>query len=140
MANYTTVLQKPLDTVSWEDDNFIEELLEIAQLFRPFSDAITEFISDRGYEGNSEDVDAKTMFIRSAFKKANMTLPREIREWFTAGQPIKRDTAFLICFAFGLDGRETDAFFQRYYARERSFDCHQVQEAVYYFCLNNGLR
>lgn len=61
MANYTTVLQKPLDTVSWEDDNFIEELLEIAQLFRPFSDAITEFISDRGYEGNSEDVDAKTI-------------------------------------------------------------------------------
>lgn len=56
MANYTTVLQKPLDTAFWEDDNFIEELLEIAQLFRPFSDAITEFISDRGYEGNSEDV------------------------------------------------------------------------------------
>ena len=45
----------------------------------------------------------------------------------------------MICFAFGLDGGETDEFFRRYYAKERSFNCHQVQEAVYYFCLNNGL-
>lgn len=31
MANYTTVLQKPLDTVSWEDDNFIEGAVAEAQ-------------------------------------------------------------------------------------------------------------
>ena len=136
VSKYTSTLQSPLDSISFEDDNFIEELLDIAQLFRPFSAAITEFISDHGYDGDSSDVDAKVSFIRAAFEQANITPPREIREWFTAGQPIKRDTAFLICFAFGLDGGETDQFFQRYYARERSFNCHQVQEAVYYFCLN----
>lgn len=139
MPAYTAMLQKPLDSISFEDDNFIEELLQVAQLFRPFSAAITEFISEHGYEGSPDDIDAKVSFIRNAFGNANMTPPREIREWFTAGQPIKRDTAFLICFAFGLDGGETDEFFRRYYARERSFNCHQVQEAVYYFCLNNGL-
>lgn len=139
MPAYTTLLQKPLETISWEDDNFIEELLQVVQLFRPFSVSITEFIVDHGYEGDTSDVDAKVVFIRSAFTRANMDAPREIREWFTAGQPIKRDTAFLICFAFGLDGYETDEFFRRYYARERSFNCHQVQEAIYYFCLNNGL-
>lgn len=136
---YTSVLQMSLDNITWEDDNFIEELLEVAQLFRPFSDAITEFISEHGFDGDSADVDAKVTFIRTAFEKANMTPPREIREWFIAMQPIKRDTAFLICFAFDLDGGETDEFFRRYYAKERSFNCHQVQEAVYYFCLNNGL-
>lgn len=47
MPAYTTLLQKPLETISWEDDNFIEELLQVVQLFRPFSDAITEFISER---------------------------------------------------------------------------------------------
>lgn len=139
MPAYTTLLQKPLETISWEDDNFIEELLQVVQLFRPFSDAITEFISERDFDGDFTDVDAKVKYIKTAFEKANMTPPREFREWFTAGQPIKRDTAFLICFAFGLDGGETDEFFRRYYAKERSFNCHQVQEAVYYFCLNNGL-
>ncbi len=139
MPDYTIEIQKPLDNISWEDDNFIEELLEVVQLFRPFSAAITEFITEHGYKGSPDDVDAKVSFIRNAFEKANMTPPREIREWFTAEQPIKRDTAFLICFAFGLDGGETDEFFRRYYDRERSFNCHQVQEAVYYFCLNNGL-
>ena len=139
MPDYTLNLRTPLESLSFEDDDFIEKLLSIVQLFRPFSSAMTEFISEHGYEGNLEDVNAKVTFIRAAFERANMAPPREIREWFTTGQPIKRDTAFLVCFAFGLDGIETDEFFRRYYARERSFNCHQVQEAVYYFCLNNGL-
>ncbi len=139
MPTYTTVLQKPLETISWEDDNFVEELLEVVQLFRPFSVAITEFITERGYAGDAVDIEAKVAFIRAAFSKANMDAPREVREWFTLQQPVKRDTAFQICFAFGLDGIETDEFFRRIFARERSFNCHQVQEAIYYFCLNNSL-
>ncbi len=138
-SKYTSTLQSPLESASFEDDNFMEELLRVVQLFRPFSEAVTEFISEHGYKGDAADTDAKVAFIRNTFEKADMAPPRGIREWFTAAQPIKRDTAFLICFAFGLDGGETDEFFQRYYARERSLNCHQVQEAVYYFCLNNGL-
>ena len=139
MPAYTTVLQKPLEAISWEDDHFIEELLEVVQLFRPFSTAITGFILEHGYDGDPDDVVAKVNYIRTAFLKADMDAPREVREWFTKQQPIRRDTAFQICFAFGLDGSETDEFFRRVYARERSFNCHRVQEAIYYFCLNNGL-
>ncbi len=135
---YTTQLQKPLDTISWEDDNFIEELLGVVRLFRPFSVAMDEFLTERGYTGEISDVDSKVEYIRSAFSGAHMDAPREIREWF-AGQPVKRDTVFQICFAFGLDSGETDEFFRRIYTRERSFNCHLMQEAVYYFCLNNGL-
>lgn len=138
MHDYSKILQMPLDTISFEDDDFIEELLEVAQLFRPFSEGIDEFIGEQGYAGDFADIGAKVAFIRSAFERADMTPPREIREWF-AGQPVKRDTAFQICFAFGLDGSETDEFFRRVYSKERSFDCHQLPEAVYYFCLNNGL-
>lgn len=139
MPTYTTLLQNPLETISWEDDNFIEELLQVAQLFRPFSKAIEEFIKERGYLGDLADVDAKVAYIRSTFENANMTPPREIREWFTAEQPVKRDTVFQLCFSFSLDGNGTDDFFRRFYTRERSFDCHQLQEAIYYFCMNNGL-
>ncbi len=138
MPDYTLRLQVPLNEISFEDDNFIEELLEVVQLFRPFSEAMDEFLMDHGFAGDIKDADAKAAFVRAVFAKANMDAPREVREWF-AGQPVKRDTVFQICFAFGLDGGETDEFFRRIYTKERSFNCHLVQEAVYYFCLNNGL-
>lgn len=139
MQEYTRVLRKPLDSISWDDDNFVEELLQVAQLFRPFSAAMDEFISEHGYAGDPADTDAKVQFIRSAFEREQMVPPREIREWFTQNQPVRRETVFQICFAFHLDSAETDEFFRRYYARERSFNCHQVLEAIYYFCLLNGL-
>ncbi len=138
MHNYTSILRRPLDTISWEDENFMEELLQVVQLFRPFSEALDEFLKEHGYSGDINDIEAKVTYFRTVFTKANMDVPREVREWF-AGQPVKRDTVFQICFAFGLDGGETDEFFRRIYTRERSFNCHQVQEAIYYFCLNNGL-
>ena len=83
MPDYTTHLQKPLEMISWEDDNFIEELLKVVQLFRPFSVAITEFISEHGYQGDASDIDTKVAFIRATFVKADMDAPREMREWFT---------------------------------------------------------
>ena len=138
MRTYTAVLQKPLESIRFEDDQFMEELLAVVQLFRPFSEAMDAFLKEHGFSGDEKDPDARAAFVRTAFAKAGMEAPREVREWFT-GQPVKRDTVFQICFAFGLDGGETDEFFRRIYIRERSFNCHQIREAVYYFCLNNGL-
>lgn len=65
-----------------------------------------------------------------------MTPPRELEKRYTANQPVRRDTVFQLCFAFRLDGADTHESFRKVYAKERSFDCHCVQEAVYYFCLN----
>ena len=138
MKDRTETLQTQLSAISFEDEDFLEKLLQVGQLFRPFSEGIDEFIQERGYAGDPGDLGDKVSFIRSAFERAGMIPPREIREWFE-GQPVKRGTAFQICFAFGLDGTETDAFFRQVYSKERSFDCHQLKEAVYYFCLNNGL-
>ena len=130
MPTYTNLLQSQFQEISPYDENFTEELLSIAQLFRPFSDAMDEFLLEHGYAGNIDDVEAKVAFIRKTFEQASMTPPRETRLWFTEKQPIQRDTAFQLCFAFGLDGGETDEFFRRTFARERSFDCHQVTEAI----------
>lgn len=110
MASYTTLLQTPFDGISPEDDDFLDELLRVAGLFRPFSVAMDEFIRAHGYDGDIHNVDAKVRFIRDAFERAGMEHPREIRQWFAEEQPIRRDTAFQICFAFGLDGTETDEF------------------------------
>ena len=155
MATYTTILEDPLESISLDDDDFLEKLRDAGRLFRPFSVALGEFLREHGYvavaagdkaggkteaEAETEaEIEAKVRFIRSAFTQAGMEPPREIREWFRKGQPIRRETVFQLCFAFHLDGWETDEFFGRYYTRERSFNCHQVQEAIYYFCLNHGL-
>ncbi len=137
MPDYTSILRRSIDAISMEDDNFIEELLGVAQLFRPFWEAMDEFISGRGYAGDPGDTEAKVRFIREAFERAGMKPPREIRRWYE-GQPVRRETAFRICFAFSLEGLETDEFFRCVFAKERSFDCHRLNEAVYYFCLNHG--
>lgn len=139
MPTYTTLLQSPFDQISPEDDNFIEELLDVAQLFRPFTEGLNEFIAAHGFDGDLSDVKAKVAFIREAFVRSGMTPPRELEKWYTKNQSVRRDTGFQLCFAFGLDGSDTDEFFRKVYTKERSFDCHRVQEAVYYFCLNHGL-
>ena len=139
MPTYTTLLQSPFDRISPEDDSFIEELIGVAQLFRPFSEGLDEFIARHGYDGDLNDTQRKVAFIREVFVRTGMVPPREVAKWYTGHQPVRRETAFQICFAFGLDGSDTDEFFRRVYTKERSFDCHRVQEAVYYFCLNNSL-
>ena len=94
MPTYTNLLQSQFQEISPYDENFTEELLSIAQLFRPFSDAMDEFLLEHGYAGNIDDVEAKVAFIRKTFEQASMTPPRETRLWFTEKQPIQRDTAF----------------------------------------------
>ena len=138
MCDYTSELWASLDNIFWEDDNFMQELIGVSELFRPFSEAMDAFLRSKGYAGDISDTQEKVRFIREAFISAGIQPPREIREWF-ADQPIRRETAFQICFAFHLDGGETDEFFRRVYVRERSFNCHIMQEAVWYFCLNNDL-
>ncbi len=140
MNNRCTIsLKNSLDSLSFEDDDFPKKLLGIARLFRSFPEAMDEFILAHGFTGDPADTGAKAAFIRSAFERAGMTPPREIREWYTLSQPIERETAFRICFAFGLSGWETDDFFRRVCMKGRSLDCHRIEEAVYYYCLNAGL-
>lgn len=62
MPTYTNLLQSQFQEISPYDENFTEELLSIAQLFRPFSDAMDEFLLEHGYAGNIDDVEAKVAF------------------------------------------------------------------------------
>ncbi len=65
----------------------------------------------------------------------HIKLPRDL---FVPNRKISRKTAFQICFALGLDVDETKDFF-RCVQFERGFDCHTINEAVYYFCMRKGL-
>lgn len=139
MERYTELCEDLLANLYPDEDDYEEKLLEAAKRFRHFDAALDVFLSKYGYDGEPTDNAQKISFIRAAFENASMIPPREIREWYENHQPISRKTAFQICFAFHLDIKRTNDFFRRVYARERSFDCHSVNEAVYYFCIRNGL-
>ena len=56
--------------------------------------------------------------------------PRDLKDWFSSDKTLKkRDLAFQVCFALGLNVDETNDFFRRVMF-ERSFDCHSINEAV----------
>lgn len=135
MDNYTKVMEEKAYEAA---NNYYPEdkLLEAAASFHKFSDSLDFFIRRNGYVGSPEDVSEKEIFLKSAFEKAGIPVPRGIREWYTKGKGISRTTAFQICFAFGLDKKETDDFFRRVMLA-RSFDCHVMEEAVYYYCICN---
>lgn len=138
MNQYTELLNIKAETLSPDDDDYEESLLEISSLFRGFDEALTTFIENHGYTGDLTDVPAKAQFLRERFKAADMKLPRDFKEWFVPNKKVSRKTAFQICFAFGLGVEETNDFF-RCVQFERGFDCHTISEAVYYFCMRNGL-
>ena len=89
------------------------------------------------YNGDMEDIAGKVSFVKNAFEQAGIPVPRGMKEWYTKGKGISRTTAFQICFAFGLGREETDDFFRRVML-QKSFDCHVMEEAIYYFCMRNG--
>ncbi len=138
MSQYTELLNLKAETLLMDEDGYEENLAQVTSLFRGFGEALTSFMEDRGYQGDLADVSAKAHFLREKFKTANVKLPRDFKEWFVPNKKIARKTAFQICFAFNLDVNETNDFF-RCVQFERSFDCHTINEAVYYFCIRNGL-
>lgn len=139
MERYTEILEDRAYDLTPDDELYEEKLLEIASMFRTFSAALTEFIKGHGYNGDPDDAAAKVAFLRSRYKAAEINAPRDLKDWFSSDKTLKkRDLAFQVCFALGLNVDETNDFFRRVMF-ERSFDCHSINEAVYYFCIRHGL-
>lgn len=137
MSEYTDYLEWQAETLSPEEDGYEEKLLEIASYFRSFGEALTAFLVAHGFDGETARADQKVDFLRRQFRAAGIPAPNRMKEWFKTGKRIGRETAFQLCFAFDLSLDETNSFF-REVCLERSFDCHSIPEAVYYFCIRNG--
>lgn len=138
MSQYTEYFIYEADALSPDDDDYEEKLRKIFSEFHGFDESLTIFLTEHGYTGDPSNILEKAKFVRDKFKKANVELPRSYKEWFVANKVFSRTTAYQICFAFGLGVDETNDFFKRVQF-ERGFDCHTIDEAVYYFCMKNGL-
>lgn len=138
MGKYTETIKDNAVYIDPDEDNYAKELARAVETFRRFDEAMDDFITEHGYTGDQSDADAKARFIKDKFKSANITPPRGIREWFTEHRTIERQNGFLLAFAFRLDIAGTRELFRRL-CLGLCFDCHTVSEAVYYYCMRNGL-
>ena len=138
MDQYTEILTRMSDVLSPDDDLYEEKLLAIAATFRSFSRALTSFLCANGFIGDASNIDEKVSYLKGKFKASEMPAPRDIKKWFSEDKGVSPDTAYQICFAFNLGIEGSRDFFRRVYF-ERAFDCHSITEAVYYYCMRNGL-
>ena len=140
MGEYTRFLSAKSYEISPEDEDYRQELLEVAKSFRTFDAALDEFILQRGYTGDAADIKAKVSFIKDKFDKAGISVEsRILKSWFQKHtQADNREIAIKFCFAFQLTMEETQDFFRRVYL-QRGLDCHNIQEAIYYYCLSHRL-
>lgn len=134
MGTYTDFLEARAYDILPDDDHYIEKLMEVVNTFRPFDEALDIFIADHGYTGALSDIEEKVSFLTSKFNQSGIKTPRNIRKWFTEHKRIERKTAYQICFAFQLNVMETNDFFRRV-CLQRGFDCHDVEEVIFFYAI-----
>ncbi len=138
MENYTDHINDLTKEIYPYDDNYTQELIEIAKEFRTFDSALDEFLLSRGFDGDISDSEEKIRYITGKFTERGVPVPRNLKRWYSEHMRIDKKTAFCICFAFSLSLSETEEFLKKI-CLERGFDCHSVDEAVYYFAFRNSL-
>ncbi len=139
MGSYTEFFENNEYDISPEDDNYTEELINVAKSFRSFDQSLDYFINKNGFTGDINNVNEKTAFIKSKFEREKvLPIPRNLKKWFTDHKSIERKTAFQFCFAFNLNIEESESFFRKI-CLQRGFDCHSIEEAIYYYVINNHL-
>ena len=124
-----------------DEDELTEEYL-LTYRFKTFADGLNETIASRGFSGDITSADEKIVFIRNKCTENGVPLnPSVVRAWFADTRPISseksRENVYRFCFAMKMDITETAGFFLKVYY-ECPFNYRIIDEAVYFFCLNNG--
>lgn len=128
-------------------DNHPEAALEYLNNpanFRSFSDGLTELILKYGYQGNAKNADEKTDFLIKKLASIYISITKStVRDWFLTKRrpalvPNGRLRMFQVCFALSATLEDVVWFFHHVYF-DRCFNCHTIEEAVYYYCFSNRL-
>ena len=135
MSIYSNTLEQKAQSMGYLDYSEAS-LKEVMTLFRSCWDALTLFLLQNGYQGEKDNPQAKIQFIKTKMKQQNVARPRKMNEWFTTMEKLSAENAYLICFAFDLSLAEVKTFFQKVYL-DRCFDCHQLKDAIYYYCFSH---
>ena len=74
MDYYTDYFNTTALSLSPDDEQYEEKLLAIASHFRSFSDALSQFIGEHGYDG-PDSAETKAAFIKLKFSEAGIPTP-----------------------------------------------------------------
>lgn len=147
MGHYTEEREIEQNNFEYEDEP--EKLEEVMKGFRNFDKALDNFLIEHGYVGEKENIKDKIKYIQKKFDAASVDHidPRVLENWFSIGNRpktekpfalfrVEREKLFRFCFAFQLPVEESNDFFRRV-CLQRGFDCHDMEEAVYYYAISN---
>lgn len=118
--------------------------LNCPENFPSFSSGLTELMVKYSYDGSVDDVEEKTSFICSKLSSIHVKITRTtVKDWFTdkhhpSFTSISRTIMYQICFALSASLDDVKWFFRCVYFN-RSFNCHTIDEAVYYYCFSHNL-
>lgn len=138
MGRYTDSLEEMSYELYPDDEDFEQKLAEVADQFRPFDVALTDYLVENGMIGEAPSADEVIAYITERCKSAGIEPPRHRKKWFSEHKLIGRKTAFELCFAFGLNLEQAEDFFRRV-CLERGFDGHDMTEIVYRYAIRKGL-
>lgn len=121
-----------------------KEYIESLDIVTTFYDYTYTYAQKNGFDGEKSDADMLAKFIMKLGEKRNAPLSslNTLKNWLKKAPPSAnqagRENVYTLCFALGLNVKETKEFFLKAYL-ERPFNYKNIHEAVYFFCFNNGL-
>lgn len=145
--NYTKFNTNSISEFINNDEDGSDEAISFLKnknSFRPFDLGLKELFKMKNIDVDSSDNEKMADFLYSKLKDIKANIEKEtVISWFSGKQRPKveagsRIKMYEICFALNLNASETTCFFQRVYY-DRAFNCHTIDEAVFYFAFSNGL-
>ena len=144
LNNFTHNIDNSLWNIKNNDYNDALSFLNDPSNFRSFSVGLTMLIQKYGYSGNSDDIEAKTNFILNKLSTIRVTISKStIKDWFLdkrrpALVSNSRTIMFQLVFALHVSKDDFIWFFSHVYF-DRTFNCHTIEEAIYYYCFQHKL-
>lgn len=145
--NYTKFNTNSISEFINNDEDGSDEAISFLKnknSFRPFDLGLKELFKMKNIDVDSSDNEKMADFLYSKLKDIKANIEKDtVISWFSGKQRPKveagsRIKMYEICFALNLNASETTCFFQRVYY-DRAFNCHTIDEAVFYFAFSNGL-
>lgn len=143
--NYTQYNSDSIYQFLDEDDTTEAiDFLKDPSNFRSFNQGLSDIMIKKEYvtEAATSNDMANILFERLA-KIGSSLSQSTVISWFTGEHRPKiesgyRKQIYEICFALNLTLKETIWFFHHVYY-DRAFNCHTIDESVFYFCFKNNL-
>lgn len=128
---------------SIDDCNEAYQYLQNSSNFVSFQEGLTALMQQCGYTGSLKDPEEKTAYLLQKLAAIHVKITEiTVRDWFSGKRrpsldSRSREIIYEICFALGASFELVQKFFRQVYF-SRSFNCHTIKEAVYYYCFHQN--